>query len=137
MINIILVEDDLDDVYFFKAACKQLKQDINVTRLENGKQLLAYVELNDCSDSIILLDLNMPVMSGMESLEKLNEMGQINSLVIVTYTTSDSESDIKRAYDFGVKSFVTKPDTIEKVSKFLSTLTEYWFTHNSPPGQKK
>ncbi|MCV2885156.1 response regulator [Aestuariibacter sp. AA17] len=127
MTKIILVEDDPDDVYFFKSACGALKPDTNIIVLNDGQELIHYLENNDCRDSVILLDLNMPKLGGLDVLEILNENDSVNELVIVTYTTSSSDSDVKAAYQLGVKSYLTKPDSAKELNELIATLTSYWF----------
>ncbi|WP_158966462.1 response regulator [Paraglaciecola sp. L3A3] len=133
MVHIVLVEDDLDDVYFFKMACETLPQKPDITILNDGTKLIEYLETNNGANKIILLDLNMPKLGGFEVLKKLNELGKINQLLIVTYTTSDNEEDIEAAYQLGVKSYLTKPDNLEELSALVSTISEYWFKYNTTP----
>ncbi|MDU0356390.1 response regulator [Paraglaciecola aquimarina] len=90
-----------------------------------------HLENNNCYGKVILLDLNMPKLDGLGVLKKLNDLGQVEELIIVTYTTSDNESDIKTAYQLGVKSYLTKPDNLTELSALVSVLSEYWFNFNT------
>lgn len=130
MSQLILVEDDLDDIYFFKMACDAVNPKLEVTVLHDGNELIEYIEQNNCIGKVILLDLNMPKMSGLEVLKKLNKSNMINQLIIITYTTSDHREDVKAAYELGVNSYLTKPDNLEQLTQLVSALSEYWFAFN-------
>ena len=133
MTKIILVEDDPDDIYFFKSALSNAIPSASLVILNDGLQLLGYVANNVCKDSIILLDLNMPKLNGMDVLHDLHNNNKINELFIITYTTSANECDIKEAYQLGVKSYLTKPDNSEDLRALLTSLNDYWFRHNCFP----
>lgn len=133
MTSIILVEDDPDDIYFFKSACSSAIPSATVVILNDGLQLLGYLENNICSNSIIMLDLNMPKLNGMDVLRELHNNNKINELFIITYTTSANECDIKEAYQLGVKSYLTKPDNSKDLRALLLSLQDYWFRHNCFP----
>lgn len=130
MNDIILVEDDLDDIYFFRRACDSVISKPNLITLNDGTELIEYVQENNCSGKVILLDLNMPKVGGLEALRKLNKLGKTNKLVTIVYTTSDHEIDIKTAYQLGVKSYLTKPDNLQQLINLVSHISEYWFTLN-------
>jgi CheY-like chemotaxis protein len=130
MNDIILVEDDLDDIYFFKRACDSVTPKPNLITLNDGTELITYVQENNCSGKVILLDLNMPKMGGLETLRKLNKLGKTNQLIIIAYTTSDHAIDIKTAYQLGVKSYLTKPDNLPELINLVSHISEYWFKLN-------
>jgi len=130
MPNIIIVDDDEDDIYFFKKACARIKPSPEVVALKDGAELLALIDSTTALDSVVLLDLNMPNVGGIEVLKRLNESEKINNLVVITYSTSSNPSDIKLCYDLGVKSYITKPDSNVKLTELVSTLCKYWFDFN-------
>lgn len=133
MSKIVIVDDDKDDIYFFLKACKKLVPEPQVVPLQDGKELLAYVETESCQNSIILLDLNMPKMGGLEVLSHLNESGKINNMVVITYSTSDNPNDINKCYELGVKSYITKPDSNKHLAALVDNLRNYWFNINQSP----
>ena len=133
MANIIIVDDDSDDIYFFLKACRQLQPEPNIIILKDGMELMSHIEQQNCQNSIILLDLNMPQMGGIEVLNNLNELGKINELVVITYSTSSLNQDIKTCYQLGVKSYITKPDNNKELSDLITMLCKYWFELNHLP----
>ncbi len=133
MASIVIVDDDQDDIYFFKKACDQLVPPPEVIVLHDGIQLLEYLKINSCHESVILLDLNMPKMGGMEALEELNQSGRINELVVITYSTSNHDEEIRKCYELGVKSYLTKPDNNKELADLVTVLSKFWFQINQMP----
>ncbi|MFC3095745.1 response regulator [Alteromonas sediminis] len=133
MPKIIIVDDDDDDIYFFKKACQQVSPPPNVETLNDGSELLEFIEQGKADNSVILLDLNMPNMGGFDVLRSLNASDNVNHLVIVTYSTSTNPSDVRQCYELGVKSYITKPDSNGELAKLVSTLCQYWFEYNHAP----
>lgn len=134
MTQIILVDDDADDRYFFKTACKKLSFPVDACTFESGYDFLAFESEYNVRNSIVLLDLNMQGgLNGVEVLEKLQEKGAAQTLIIIIYTTSTESKDMEQCYQLGAKSFVTKPSTINKVTELLDSLHAYWCIHNLMP----
>lgn len=128
--DIILVEDDPDDVYLFLNACEHLSPAPKVEVLESGIALLDKVKKQDCSEKLILIDLNMPLMDGLETMQKLNEQHADAKLCFIGFTTSSNGKDIMRAYQLGAKSFISKPATLSEMIELVNTLALYWFKFN-------
>ncbi|MFC3034233.1 response regulator [Pseudoalteromonas fenneropenaei] len=128
--DIILVEDDPDDVYLFRTACEAIRPVPLVTVLNDGYALIDYVAQQDCRGKLILLDLNMPGLSGLETLQQLQLQPKNATLTVVGFTTSCNLLDIKRAYESGARSFVTKPATLQEMIELLRNMTQYWFGYN-------
>lgn len=131
MAELVLIEDDEDDIYFFKEACSQLKQNISITVLGNGWEFIDYIENNSIKNKVFLLDLNMPKLGGLEALSKLQSNPKLSQMVIVTYTTSSRDKDIKDAYKLGVKSYLLKPNSMTEIKHMVEAVSQYWFTINS------
>lgn len=77
--------------------------------------------------SIILLDLNMPKVNGLEVLKRLKADPELRTIPIIVMTTSSAEEDLLRSYDLGASSFISKPTTFEKLVAVMRSLEEYWF----------
>jgi CheY-like chemotaxis protein len=76
--------------------------------------------------SIILLDLNMPRKDGREALAEIKGDEELRHIPVVVLTTSSDEVDVRRAYDLGANSYITKPVTGSKLESMLDRLAEYW-----------
>ena len=133
MAKIIIVDDDQDDIYFFRKACDSLNPTPEIVALNDGLELLNYIHENSCDQAIILLDLNMPKMGGIEVLTEINQLGKINDLVLITYSTSNHDEEVKKCYELGVKSYLTKPDNHQELSELVTVLCKFWFDINHLP----
>ena len=134
MDHVILVEDDPDDIYFFKEVVKNSQLNMRLTIFEDGGELYEFLLKNPSKKYLVLLDLNMPRLSGLETLKKLNNYSLEKNNIIIAYTTSNYKSDLEEAYQLGVKSYIVKPDNQKDLSELIETLLQYWFKWNRLPG---
>lgn len=130
MSKLVLVEDDEDDIYFFKRALQDERITIDVTVLNDGAELLEYLQLHDCTTDLILLDLNMPKVGGLDVLAQLKSKGLLQRLNVIVYTTSARQSDIEKARRLGAKSYLQKPSSQDELRVLLKSLYLYWFKFN-------
>lgn len=133
MNHIILVEDDADDVYLFRHVVQKIGLELRLTNLVDGFELIEFLSQKDNEQFLIFLDLNMPRMSGLEVLEKLQKQSLVNKHIIVAYTTSDYNKDIQEAYDLGAKSYIVKPSNQAELSSVITAALDYWFKWNQLP----
>lgn len=133
MNHIVLVEDDPDDVYFFRQVIKKSDIELRLTNLSDGFELIEFLNRKQDEQFLIFLDLNMPRMSGLEVLAKLKELGLINKHIVIAYTTSNYNKDIEDAYDLGTKSYIVKPSNQAELSSLIQSALEYWFNWNKLP----
>lgn len=132
-----MVEDDKDDVFFFKRAMQQAGMKNPVHAASDGEQAILYLAGEEqFADReryplpvLILLDLKLPRKPGLEVLQWIRERKTILVPVIV-FTSSSDERDIKAAYEGGAASYVVKPLGSEERRKFLRLLKDYWFGYN-------
>lgn len=124
---IIVADDDPDDVLLIKDALREVHFSGNVVAAGNGIELIGHL-LNDTpSPSFILLDLNMPVKDGRETLKELKSHPKWKSIPIVVHTTSDSPKDILFCYTHGVNSYVCKGSSYSELRKNMEGIVSYWF----------
>ncbi|MCF6437798.1 MULTISPECIES: response regulator [Pseudoalteromonas] len=129
--DIILVDDDPDDIYLFTTACEHVEPKPNLVVLQNGEQLLEYIDAhNNLSSQVFLIDLNMPKMGGLDAMRHIQQKGLSEKLCLISYTTSSHPSDIESAFSLGAKSYITKPSKIVDLIEFLQVLIKYWFNYN-------
>ena len=133
MNHIVLVEDDPDDVYFFRQVIKKSDIELRLTNLSDGFELIEFLNRKQDEQFLIFLDLNMPRMSGLEVLAKLKELGLVNMHIVIAYTTSDYNKDIEDAYDLGAKSYIVKPSNQAELSSLIQSALDYWFNWNKLP----
>jgi CheY-like chemotaxis protein len=132
-IEVLLVDDDSDDRNTFKDALSELKIGTNLTLLEDGRNLLEYLENPDNKrPDILFLDLNMPYKSGVECLIEIREHSQYNDLTIAIYSTSSTDKDIEDTFINGANIYIKKPNNFAKLKKVLGDVVNMNFQfHNS------
>ncbi len=126
--TILLVEDDAIEVIKFNRSIAKLGQLHQVIEANNGEEALGYLETNDLPD-LLLLDLNMPKMNGLEFLKMLRNSEHLKYLPAVILTTSVNEKDLKTAYSLGVAGYMVKPLKYEDYVTKIAALLDYW-KHN-------
>ena len=131
--SILLVEDDAVDQMTVKRALK----DINITNTliitNNGEEALAYLrdEKNELP-GIILLDLNMPKMNGVEFLNVAKNDRRIKTIPVVVLTTSKEEQDRINTFNLSVAGYMIKPGDYVKFLEIIRTINKYWTLCESP-----
>ncbi|MHC5655884.1 response regulator [Stappia sp.] len=125
---ILLVEDDPDDVRLIEMALKASSVPVRINTVEDGADALAFLDAQgDALPDLVLLDLNLPVMSGTEFLGKLRAHTNLSALPVCVFTTADDAVTIRRAYAAGANAVVTKADSLAGMSEVLNTIVEFWF----------
>jgi two-component system, response regulator len=142
---ILLVEDNLDDVELTLRALKKNNIKNEVVVVNDGVEALDYLfgtgkfADRDLSlmPAIILLDLKLPKVDGLEVLQQLRANALTKLLPVVILTSSKEEQDVVNGYSFGVNSYVRKPVDFNQFAEAVSHLGLYWLLLNEVPPSKK
>lgn len=115
---IMLVEDDAADVLIIKRALRELKIDNELVNAGDGEEALEYLK-NEGNERpcIILLDLNMPKMNGIEFLEVAKADNELKTIPVIALTTSESSQDITKCFSLGIVGYIVKPVDYKKFVK--------------------
>lgn len=140
-VEILLVEDNPQDAELTIRAFKKRNLTNRLFVAEDGAEALDFVYARgkfsdrDATQTpkVILLDLKLPKISGLEVLKILKNDPQMRTIPVVVVTSSAEDPDIKAAYDLGANSYVVKPVDFEHFSEAMSTLGMYWMLLNKPP----
>lgn len=141
MIEILLVEDSSEDAEITLRAFKKQNLANKVHVVEDGEQALNYIFARDTYDGrdfnnkpkVILLDLKLPKVSGLEVLRSIREDERTKQIPVVVLTSSQEEKDITESYKLGVNSYITKPVDFKQFLDTVSELGMYWLLLNKPP----
>jgi two-component system response regulator len=141
--NIVLVEDNPDDVELTLRSLKKNNIMNEVVVLPDGQEVLDYLfetgkytgRENRVATAVVLLDLKLPKIDGIEVLKRLRQDERTKLLPIVILTSSKEEKDLVNGYKFGANSYVRKPVDFEQFSKAVQELGLYWLVLNEPPPQ--
>lgn len=130
---ILMADDDADDRLLASEALQESELAYSLEFVTDGVELWEYLtSKGDYAAApkplpgIILLDLNMPRMDGLEVLKKIKKDRRLRLIPVVILTTSSAEEDLVRSYSLGAASFLTKPVTFEGLVNLMSTLGHYW-----------
>ncbi len=141
--TILLVEDNPDDVLLTKRALQRsnIMNEVIVTAdgveaLEFLKREGNYSGLEDELPVVVLLDLKMPRMNGLEFLAKLREDETLRLLPVVVLTSSGEDQDIVESYNLGANSYIQKPVDFDQFVKAIQTLGLYWLVLNKSPHKR-
>ncbi|MFZ5801635.1 MAG: response regulator [Candidatus Omnitrophota bacterium] len=131
--KILLVEDDEVDVMSIERALKELGVPNEVKVAANGEEALRWLmESGHALPGLILLDINMPVMNGIEFLQHLKKDPERKKIPVVMLTSSREEIDKHQAFTLGVAGYMVKPVDPNKYFSVMKTISVYWKTSELP-----
>lgn len=123
--TIYIVDDDEDWRFLVKEAINEVGVPMDVIEAENGQELLKILQ-DEVSDAIVVLDVNMPIMNGLETLEALRKSSHWPSLPIYLVSSSNSEDLALAAREKGATKFVTKPTYFNEYVELVKQLCSYY-----------
>ena len=130
---ILLVEDDEIDVLTVRRALKELKIANQLSVAANGEEALALLKKNGATrPALILLDLNMPRMSGLEFLRQARADGCVRGIPVVVLTTSRQDQDIVQGFDYNVAGYMVKPVDYRQFLEVMKAIDQYWTLSELP-----
>lgn len=141
IVEILLIEDNPNDAELTIRALKKSRLANNLLWLKDGAEALDYIfskgayenRNKDIMPKVILLDLKMPKVDGIEVLAKLKSDERTKVIPVVVLTSSKEEPDIKKCYSLGANSYIVKPVDFEKFITAVSQISLYWLLTNHPP----
>ena len=131
---VFLVDDDEDDRFLIKQVFRQYSPECKLKDLANGEELLSALTEAPELPSLVLLDLNMPLMGGMEALGRIRQNAIYNDVPVVILTTSDHPQDQQQAAQLGANGFLTKPVSIEAMNQLVLQVKKEWLQGKCTPG---
>jgi two-component system, response regulator len=137
--EILLVEDNEDDIFLTKRAFSKagLKNEIVVAR--DGEEAISYLfgahneHLNDPCPALILLDINLPKIDGLEILKRLRSEPRTRLCRVVILTSSNEDSNILKGYNLGATAYIRKPVDFKQFANVVSQVGLFWLVLNEPP----
>lgn len=133
VVEILLVEDNPADVRLTRETLRESKIHNHLEVATDGEEALARLHrTGDHSDAarpdLILLDLNLPGMSGHELLEDVKSDPELRRIPVVVLTSSEAEVDVVKSYDLHANAYVTKPVGLDGFSRIVHAIDDFWFS---------
>lgn len=125
-LNILLIEDDMIEVMKLNRVTQSLKLKHTIIEANNGEEALKFLEKKDTLPDIILLDLNMPKINGVEFLKILKADDRLQYIPTIVLTTSNNQRDLVECYKAGIAGYVLKPLKYEHYVAKIEKLLAYW-----------
>ena len=140
-IEILLVEDNPSDEELTLHALEKYKLTNNIIVVRDGAEALEFIFVtgkyserdNNCHPKVILLDLKLPKVDGLEVLRKVKADPKTKHIPVVVLTSSTQESDIVESYKLGVNSYIVKPVDFKQFTESIRELGMYWLLLNKRP----
>ncbi|MCW2118129.1 response regulator [Flavobacterium sp. 7A] len=125
-LNILLIEDDEIEVMKFNRVVSKLKLNHKIIEANNGEEAIEILKTKDIVPDIIVLDLNMPKINGIEFLGILKADEYLKYIPIIILSTSNHQKDLLECYRIGIAGYVIKPLKYEDYVERITKLVEYW-----------
>jgi CheY-like chemotaxis protein len=134
-IYILIADDDADDRFLLQSAFDENGFTDKLQFVENGVDLMEFLNNIDHEHNeavmprFILLDLNMPKKDGREVLREIKQNENLRKIPVIIFSTTNNEQEMKRCYELGANSYITKPNSFESLIKTVAALRSYWMNN--------
>jgi CheY-like chemotaxis protein len=140
--TILVVEDEEDSVLLLESAFRKAQFSNPVHRVSHGALAMEYLSHAVSAKNravplpaLVLLDLKLPLVSGLELLKWIRAHPVLHSLVVIIFTSSAEPRDIAEAYRAGANSYLVKPTNLSTLTELASGIRSYWLRLNVPPNE--
>lgn len=123
---VYLVEDDPDHTLVISRAIKQISPQVQVQAIDDGEAALSMLRTSDTPPDLILLDINMPGLSGFDVLAQIKSDDRLKHIPVVMLTSSELAPDVAHAYELGASGYISKPSYLHDVRAVLGNTLLYW-----------
>jgi CheY-like chemotaxis protein len=138
---ILCVDDDRDDQLLAELAHRESGVENPIAFVSSGPEALEYLRATgrytgrsgEPRPAIVLLDLNMPGMDGLETLGRIRADADLRAIPVIILTTSSSAEDIRRSYEAGANAYVVKPASFSSLTELVRRLCLFWFEVSALP----
>lgn len=125
-LNILLVEDDMIEIMKFNRTISKLAYSHNIVEAKNGEEALDILYRKESLPDIILLDLNMPKINGLEFLRIIKKNSSLKYIPTVILTSSNNHKDVSDCHELGISGYLVKPLKFIDYSESIKRVLDYW-----------
>jgi CheY-like chemotaxis protein len=131
-LEVLLVDDNSGDAFLTRELLAEARTSNHVNVASSGPAALQFLHkegpfADAPTTDLVLLDINMPGMNGLEVLREIRSDGSLEGLPVIMLSTSDSEEDINRSYELHANCYLTKPGDLEQFSALVRSIDDFWF----------
>jgi CheY-like chemotaxis protein len=126
--HILVVDDDPEDHMILLEYFKEAGREKQVTFLENGQRAMDFLDElhgDELLPKLVVLDLNMPVMNGIQTLLQLKQLHRYKHIPVIVFSTSENENEKRKCLSFGAADYVVKPSSWEDGLRMIALFTSY------------
>jgi len=136
--SILLVEDNEGDIFLAREAVAELETEVTLNVVKNGENALRYLRKeknfkDKVSPDLILLDINLPKLNGLDVLKRLKENDSTKKIPVIMLTTSSSPDDIADSYRNYANCYIIKPNDPKDLSETVQQIQNFWFNRIELP----
>lgn len=139
--TILLVEDDEDQIFFFERSLRNAGVSCPLQIVRDGQQAIDYLTGRGAfadreqfpKPAVILLDIKLPRVTGLEVLEWIQQNPDVRSFVVIICSSSALQSDIRSAYRLGASSYIVKPGNVDDQNAMAHSFKKWWLDYNKAP----
>lgn len=135
-IKILLVEDNEGDIVLTQEALKDGRIKNNIILARDGVEALAMLDSGESLPDLILLDINLPKLNGLEVLTAIKKDPRLRSIPVIMLSTSDEQNDILSSYNNYANCFITKPVDFNRFIEVVRTIETFWISIVKLPKKK-
>jgi DNA-binding response OmpR family regulator len=126
--TIFIADDDEDDVSFLKSALKEVNTSVKLIHFYNGRQLMNELKANATYPDLVILDLNMPVLDGRETLKQIRQNAKLMRVPVVILSTSTQANERNNCTNMGADEYYPKPYNYSSYISIVQDLKERWLS---------
>ena len=137
-IEVLMAEDDEGDQILVRKAFARSRAINTLTIVNDGEELMRYLRREPPyaearHPDLLLLDLNMPKKDGREVLREIKQHPLYKKIPVIIFSTTNNEHEMRRCYELGANSYITKPNSFEHLIKTVAALRSYWIQTSITP----
>lgn len=117
--HVLLADDDEDDQLLFQEALRELPSLVHLSMARDGEETLSLLNSMTSLPDLLFLDLNMPIVNGLECLQKIKSDPKLRTLPVVIFSTSSFPGNINRVYDLGAHLYIRKPNDFSTFKRVI------------------
>ena len=125
-LSILLINYEAIERIKFKQVCKSIKFNCSILEAKNGNEALEYLNNEQNSFHIVISDLQMPKMNGLELLKKIRYIERLKNIPMIIMSNSQEDHHLKECYKYGISGYFTKPSNFTEYTKKVKAVLKYW-----------